>query len=305
MDKKNRIYYLVNQLNADAISKEEYLEFLSLVAKTENKKYFDEVLGKDLAHIKVESKQEPARRVRRNPKFFRFVAAASILVLIVAGLFFLNPTSSNDLIYTTYNGETKKITLPDDSRVSLNANSELVWSSSDQSVREVRLKGEAFFDVQKVEGSSFLVHSNDLTIQVLGTSFNVKNRNGKEEIYLEEGKLQVFNQNDKSDGVTLSSGESAFVLDKTHKITKSTDQKFADQSKWKDGVLKFTNTPVKEILEQVEAIYGVQLALDDEELNDRPMDFALPYTNWELVSEGLALALGKNLIRHDDYYELN
>ena len=78
---------------------------------------------------------------------------------------------------TTY-GETKRILLPDSSTVLLNANSSISWSTQWKQVgkREVNLKGEAFFDVRKMNGMQFVVQSGGMKVKVLGTVFNVRNR---------------------------------------------------------------------------------------------------------------------------------
>lgn len=304
MNNKNRISYLVQKLNAETISKREYNEFLSLVSDAENKKYFDEVLDKEIGHTYPEPKTHPTHIVTRRRWLIRMAAAATILLLILSGIFIFGPSGENNLTYTTSNGETLEVTLPDESIVKLNANSKLIWITGDKSTREVLLTGEAFFDVKHINGQPFRVYSNDVTIQVLGTSFNVNNRDGKEEIYLQEGKIQIQNQINKEDEVLLTTGESAYYDEESSEIIKITDQRFVDRSQWRNGILKYSDIPAKEILEQVEAIYGVKLILNDAELLERPMDFALPYSNWEVVSQGLALALGTKLVKHDDHYEL-
>lgn len=86
-------------------------------------------------------------------------------------------------MYATQYGEQRVVELPDHSVVSLNANSTLRfrndWSQAN-TLREVWLDGEAFFSVQKQEGAAgpakFIVHTNDLDVEVLGTRFNVSNR---------------------------------------------------------------------------------------------------------------------------------
>ena len=105
--------------------------------------------------------------------------------------------------YTTAYGETKQLTLPDGTRVILNANSNLSyandWASGEVSrTRSVRLAGEAFFKVTKRQtptGSpvKFVVNSRDLQIAVLGTEFNVNQRGQAVSVMLNEGKVQIYN----------------------------------------------------------------------------------------------------------------
>ena len=75
------------------------------------------------------------------------------------------------------NSISSEILLPDGSAVTLNANSKLQYYT--HSARKVWLEGEAFFEVKKIPETAepFQVVTNDLTITVLGTTFNVNSRN--------------------------------------------------------------------------------------------------------------------------------
>lgn len=303
LDDIQKIRSLIQKIEDESITAEEYSEFLVLVNDEENRSYFDQVLEQDL---KVYYGQDTENFPQRNPSQ-RWVirwSAAAVLILLVSAVVLLNLNKKPGSVYSTSNGETLKITLPDNSLVTLNANSELTWMESKNNVREVRLTGEAYFDVRHMDDKPFFVYSNTLSIKVLGTTFNVNNRNGNEEIYLKEGVIQISNQTNSQEDVILNTGESAYFDSAKSEVVKTNNKKYADQSLWKEGILKFTDTSVKDILIHIEDIYGVNLKLEDAELMNRPMDFALPYTDWELVSEALALALGKKLVRNDDYYEL-
>src|SRR5690606_5303681 len=101
--------------------------------------------------------------------------------------------------YKTGYGQVEKIVLDDGSQVTLNANSELKWKRSWEKDRNriAILRGEAFFNVSTIlsEDSGvttrFVVHTEDLNIQVVGTEFNVKSRSSKTDIFLKEGKIKL------------------------------------------------------------------------------------------------------------------
>jgi len=72
-------------------------------------------------------------------------------------------------------GTKSKLLLPDGTQVWLNSDSKLIYNSSfDDSLREVTLDGEAYFDVVKDPKRPFIVHTSGINIRVLGTAFNVK-----------------------------------------------------------------------------------------------------------------------------------
>lgn len=304
MNDKQKIIDLIRKIEDESISSEEYSEFLTLVNNEKNRRVFDQILDNDL---KDYYKSHDAKNSLQKKPIQRWViwwSAAAVFILLMTAVVLMNLNNNPAIIYTTSNGETQEITLPDNSHVTLNANSKLTWVETVNNIREVHLSGEAFFDVRHMEDKPFFVYSNTLLVKVLGTSFNMNNRNGNEEIFLEEGVIRISHQENDQEEVILNSGESAYLDIARSEVVKSHNEKYADQSLWKEGILKFTNTSVEDILIHIEDIYGVQLVMEDAELMNRPMDFALPYTNWDLVSEALALALGKELIRIDDHYEL-
>ena len=141
-------------------------------------------------------KNTPIKKIKnKRRRIIWWTAAASIVFIIVffgQGIFHKNHAAK---IYRTGNGELLAIVLPNNSKVDLNANSTLVyfpkkWNQLD--AREVWLEGEAFFDIKKkVERTKYFVHADELNLEVLGTQFNVRNRDGESEVVLEEGKINL------------------------------------------------------------------------------------------------------------------
>lgn len=305
MSDKERLLYLYNELKNDTLSKEEYEEFLDLSNDGDVRGFLDEVLDRELTEYLPEKDAVIRPIHKKSRRRIQWSIAAAVSVLVIALSYFLWPVQGENLVYTTSDGETLEVELPDRSRVLLNANSELTWIPSSEDLREVVISGEAFFDVTHDKNLPFKVHSNKMIIEVLGTSFNVNNRGQKDEVFLERGSIRLNNQEDKEDVLLLSSGESAYVSsDSEPKLVKSTDRRFADKAQWKDGMLTYNNVPAYLIIEEIEQIYGVKLILRDEELRQKPMDFNWPYSDWNSVGKALALALGTTLEEHEGYYEL-
>ena len=142
----------------------------------------------------VIASETPVRKIN----WFKSIAIAASVVLVVAsGVWYLathNVEGSSNL-YKTGFAKTKKITLPDGSKVTLNANSELKLSSNwgDKGDRQVWLEGEAYFEVEKklATHQKFIVHTKDIDVEVLGTKFNVNTRHEKAIVSLEEGKIKL------------------------------------------------------------------------------------------------------------------
>lgn len=132
--------------------------------------------------------------------------AASITALIIAGYFlFFSVTQQTPAVIAMKPLVTKATAmheatiLPDGTKVWLNAGSKLFFENDFKgATREVRLTGEAFFDVVKNPSRPFIVHINDININVLGTAFNVKGYEEDKEIQttLYRGLVKVTKNND-------------------------------------------------------------------------------------------------------------
>jgi ferric-dicitrate binding protein FerR (iron transport regulator) len=145
--------------------------------------------GEDLPDLTAAPGINP--EIKRNRFIFWRYAAAVGCFAIIAGLCFnyfrpLKPktetikpkvenitTRGNEFI--SRSGARTKLILPDGSQVWLNAGSKLNYSNAyNETLREVDLEGEAYFDVVKVSGRPFIVHASSLNIRAVGTAFVVK-----------------------------------------------------------------------------------------------------------------------------------
>jgi transmembrane sensor len=133
-----------------------------------------------------------------------WLAAASVIIILFAG--WLLKTSQSSLKEETKQealearkGSRSRSLLPDGTTVWLNAGSKLYYENDFTGLtREVRLEGEAFFDVVKSPDRPFIVHTSDIDIKVLGTAFNVKSypEDKTVETTLYRGSVRVFRHED-------------------------------------------------------------------------------------------------------------
>ena len=143
----------------------------------------------------TEATATPPVKYGRN-RLWKYLAAASVLILAAFGLWKIiadRPTSRATFSASTGVGQTKQLVLPDQSKVLMNANSTLVYAEGDAHAREVWLKGEAYFTVKHTrDEQAFIVHANDkLAVEVLGTSFNVKNLGPMVAVILQQGSIRL------------------------------------------------------------------------------------------------------------------
>lgn len=229
--------------------------------------------------------------------------AASLLIIIALWFWFSIP-STTYMVYTTGFGQVEEIELEDGSTVVLNANSELHWDTDwqDKGQRVIRIEGEAYFDVMTLMAQNsgkklpFKVMTNDLTVNVVGTMFNVKTRGNQTDVFLDEGSVRLILHDEPEENAIQMLPGQAMRYSKTAQEFIEIEENQSSLAAWKEGTLEFNGLIVKEILKQLEEIYGVQFQSADNELLNRKITAGLPYGDWQIVQQSLSLILGVELI---------
>lgn len=155
-------------------------------------------------------------------------------------------------------GTREKICLPDSSTVWLNAGSLLVYPSTlAAETRNVYLSGEGFFEVKKDSLHPFVVSTNYLQLQVLGTSFNVSAypSNNQVKATLETGLLQV-EVNGQQEKYILTPNEQLVYTPLTQKV-EQLKVGAADYSDWRMGGLFFNDASFEDVLHTLERTYNI------------------------------------------------
>jgi len=219
----------------------------------------------------------------------RWFAAASIaaVMLISSALYFQFLHSSEIIIATGY-GEQNEVTLPDGSIVTLNANSKLTYTS--QFSRKVELEGEAFFEITKKPetGEKFQVITPDLSVVVLGTSFNVNARNDQTKVFLEEGKVELEMDRAVDGRIEMAPGDEITYSRKHKKQTaKRKNVSVLENASWKEGALMFNKTSLVDALYDIEDIYGIHFIIESEGLREMEITGGIPIKDLKVTLETL------------------
>lgn len=239
------------------------------------------------------------------PFYKKWQSAAA--VLLVFGLAFwgymqLSNTSDKILLATQF-GETQHITLADNSKVVLNANSTLSYNKNQP--RKVWLKGEAFFEVAKKTATreNFQVYTADLTVEVLGTVFNVKSRNDQTKVFLEEGKV-VLAIKEETTSVEMVPGELVSYSKKQQKVIEKRQAKAINNTSWKDGVIRFNETPLTEALAEISDLYGIQFEVKDI-ANEQLFNGGVPLDNQSIMLKTLEEVFRIDIKKKGKLYEVS
>lgn len=170
-----------------------------------------------------------------------------------------DPNEINTL--TTSKGETYVLTLPDKSKVWMNAASSLTYAASlNQRERKVILKGEAYFQVAEDKTRPFIVESHGQRIEVLGTWFNVNAYTDEEKVTttLLKGSVKVSG---KPGSKILRPGDQSSVNEKSISIAEvDTERAIA----WKDNKFLFENDDIQYIMRMMERWYNVEVVYTGE-----------------------------------------
>ena len=157
-----------------------------------------------------------------------------------------------------------RMVLGDGTKVWVNSASELEIPERFQAgERRVRLRGEAYFEVARDTARPFWVEAEGVSVQVLGTRFNVAayGEDGRVETTLAEGKVAVSSGEGRR--VVLKPGEQAVAEGARLDVR---DVNVEDVISWIDGRFFFKQAPLEEVFEQAERWYGVSVRFEEESL---------------------------------------
>ena len=244
--------------------------------------HIDDSLGKDeldsafsRVMMKADSieneRDRKARRISGHRTFFTAAisscAAAAVAALVCFTALRTDAFKPEDRLdenspalceISTRNGQTMKLTLPDSSKVILNAGSTIIFPENfNSSERSVYLLGEAIFDVTHDEDKPFTVNTSDLAISVHGTLFNVNSYPESESVTatLCEGSISA---------VLKSSGERILLVpdrrlsyDRASSTARVMKVNSAEDTAWERGDLCFRSENIHGIARAIERKYGM------------------------------------------------
>lgn len=236
----------------------------------------------------------PARRKRPL-----FIIGAVTALLAAAGSWYLylhqnnkpNAITQESQLFTL-NGSKTKAVLPDGTIVWLNGGSRILYKQSwkGEKNREVTLIGEAFFDVAKEPSQPFIIHTNNIEVRVLGTSFNIKAYPDDQttETSLVSGAVEILIKGEQQRIVLMPSQKliipnKEYINTTTATITDAGSKKITPlyqvepltvnpvdslvaETAWRDNYLVFENDGFSEIAAKLERWFGVKIHFDDKHL---------------------------------------
>ncbi|MBD1365522.1 FecR domain-containing protein [Mucilaginibacter sp. ZT4R22] len=211
-----------------------------------------------------------AKVVDLQPKKTNWLAiAAAIVVICTTGYFALNYFTGPAATVTVASNDKVLIdTLADGSVVTMNKLSQLSYPEKFKGdTRAVTLQGEAFFNVTPDKTKPFIITVNDVTIRVVGTSFNIKSRNGKTEVIVATG---IVNVSKDRNNINLNPGEKTEIDNSKGELSKQS-VKGKLYSYYVNKELVCDQTPLGELVPALNVIYGANIVIGNKALEKMPI----------------------------------
>ncbi|RNC63998.1 FecR family protein [Proteiniphilum sp. X52] len=223
-----------------------------------------------VSHFKVFTSQ-----IKRNAQrkfFFNMAKYAAIALILVASTVWVTFYLSNPDPGTAMNtlhvpaGQRAQITLQDGTKVWLNAQSTLVYPSQfSKKNRTVEITGEAFFDVAQEKKRPFIVSTQHIDMEVLGTQFNVYSYPGAGYIQtdLVEGSVKVYQADDEKSNIILKPNEQVIIRGKDMTVSNTNNP---EHMLWRNGIYAFTNERLITIIEKLQLYYDIKIVVEDSDI---------------------------------------
>jgi len=197
------------------------------------------------------------------------VGGAAVAAGLAGGLAFLLSGTT----YRTGIGEIRRVPLADGSTMTVNTASS-VLVDFDDSFRRVRVdKGEAWFQVAKDKARPFLVEAGRVRVKAVGTAFSVRRRDGRADILVTEGAVDVWTDGTSQSPVRVSAGDRAFVredstIERTVNATASIDRSLA----WRGGKIDLDGETLEEAVAEFNRYNRRKLRIADPKLAGETFD---------------------------------
>lgn len=263
------------------VSETDYVAFLKLRKGLDISEKLDAPVDRTFAKIqnRLSEKKQKVRPLYVN---WSIGIAASIVILF--GLFLF--TDNDEVVIETSYGESKVVALLDGSEVILNSKSEITYSEENwENNRTLHLKGEAYFKVAK--GKTFTVATDNGSVKVLGTQFNVNSTKDFFDVVCYEGKVGV--KTIESDYVLLPTD----AIRKVNGYPTETSKILDTKPTWINGESSFRSVPLRYVLKAME--YQYEITFNADEIDDSEIfTGSFPHNNLKTALKTVFGALNIN-----------
>lgn len=242
--------------------------------------------------------EKTSRKSKVRRLVYRYAAAAAAVVIAgLSGVFVEREINYNKMTAQTNvlevpAGQRMSVTLSDGTQVQLNGNSRIEYPVIfSRKQRNVKLSGEAFFEVKHDERHPFIVETFASKVEVLGTRFNVYADEASEyfSTTLVDGKVKVTTNDETAEQVVLAPDEMVKFVNNHLVVTKVDAENLIS---WTEGYVNLADTDFESLMHRFENVYGVKIVIERETMPE------IGCKSGKIrVSEGVNFAL--KLLQHE------
>ncbi len=232
---------------------------------------------------------EKNRKVIRLQNWYKYSAVLLLIFMIGTTFYLINGVFSNSLSTTVLadKGYVSSIVLPDSSKVWLNSGSSITYSNNfGMLTRNLTINGQAYFEVTKNKLIPFIVKSKNVDVKVLGTRFTIDAYDDAEtaSVILEEGSVEMSLEKFPDKKYFLNPGDRVTYDIRKQQLEKAI-VKAERYSAWRNGMLNFYNSSLKDVFIKLNKRYNYNFFLD-KSLEDIEVTFTI---NQESLAKVLEL----------------
>lgn len=243
-------------------------------------------------------------KTQANKAFYWPYAAVGIILISLS--FFLWKETSKEILHQTAFGETKEIRLPDSSIVILNSNTKVTFDSNwkNQSSRQVSIEGEAFFSIthQKDHQPFRVITSRGISVEVLGTEFNMYSRSQETKVVLSSGLVTLsFPMDEKEGKILMEPGELVEFKESQFQRKKVNT---ANYTSWTDNVLNLDKTSLVEIIKMAKENYGINVIVENSEALNRTASGTMPISDARNFMNQISKIFNIEIVYNQDHYTI-
>ena len=233
-----------------------------------------------------------------KPKLVWAIATTLVLVVLTPPVF--NHFTTTTII--TDRAQIKKVTLPDGSVISLNAESKISYKRNyGTRHRNIELFGEAYFDVKKGK-IPFIVDFGPATVEVVGTKFNIRNRQDDIEVAVIQGTVKVSEKmNEQNTEAVLTKGQLIKIVDKT-KIGQTKNFIFNEYPGWINNNLILRNSKLQTVCNEIERKFDVKIEFESANLGSITISGIIEASDLRTVLETLSVLAQRSYRFEKDTY---
>jgi transmembrane sensor len=260
-----------------------------------------------LMEIDPEVSEIPFRISFFRTTFFRIAAVALVLLSLGSVALYINNAGLLSNKITVLAGNDQKnvlVALPDGSKIYLNRNSEFSYRKNfGVRGRDVKLTGEAFFEIAPDRSKPFIIDAGKASIKVVGTSFNVitNNTESEVEVFVKTGKVMVLD-NSGSQTIQLDPG---FIGTMNSKESAKKLNINPNYLSWNTGLLVYNGQKLDVVFNDLKRVYNMDIIADDPSILENSWVSPIDNQPQETIIRLICTSFNLSYVQDGNVYHLS